>query len=89
MSTLETTAGQALDLRAQRLQGRRILVIGAAAAKSVSRFVGLEWVPIRVNRIYPRALDTPCAPAALYLSSRESSFVTGIALAVDGGRSFH
>jgi len=29
------------------------------------------------------------AHAALYLSSRESSFVTGIALAVDGGRSFH
>jgi NAD(P)-dependent dehydrogenase (short-subunit alcohol dehydrogenase family) len=29
------------------------------------------------------------AHAALYLSSRESSFVTGIVLAVDGGRSFH
>ncbi|MBS0340158.1 MAG: SDR family oxidoreductase [Proteobacteria bacterium] len=29
------------------------------------------------------------ALAALYLSSRESSFVTGIVLAVDGGRSFH
>lgn len=29
------------------------------------------------------------AHAALYLSARESSFVTGIALAVDGGRSFH
>jgi NAD(P)-dependent dehydrogenase (short-subunit alcohol dehydrogenase family) len=29
------------------------------------------------------------AHAALYLSSRESSFVTGVALAVDGGRSFH
>lgn len=29
------------------------------------------------------------ALAALYLTSRESSFVTGIALAVDGGRSFH
>jgi NAD(P)-dependent dehydrogenase (short-subunit alcohol dehydrogenase family) len=29
------------------------------------------------------------AHAALYLSCRESSFVTGIVLAVDGGRSFH
>lgn len=29
------------------------------------------------------------ALAALYLSSQESSFVTGIVLAVDGGRSFH
>lgn len=29
------------------------------------------------------------ALAALYLSSAESSFVTGIALAVDGGRTFH
>jgi len=29
------------------------------------------------------------AQAALYLSSTESSFVTGIVLAVDGGRSYH
>jgi len=29
------------------------------------------------------------AAAALYLSSTESSYVTGAALAVDGGRSFH
>ena len=29
------------------------------------------------------------ALAALYLSSEESSFVTGITLAVDGGRSYH
>ena len=29
------------------------------------------------------------AMAALYLSSAESSFVTGIVLAVDGGRSYH
>jgi NAD(P)-dependent dehydrogenase (short-subunit alcohol dehydrogenase family) len=29
------------------------------------------------------------ALAALYLSSNESAFVTGIALAVDGGRTFH
>ncbi|MDM0041342.1 SDR family oxidoreductase [Variovorax sp. J22G21] len=29
------------------------------------------------------------ALAALYLSSAESSFVTGIVLAVDGGRSYH
>lgn len=29
------------------------------------------------------------AQAALYLSSAESSFVTGIVLAVDGGRSYH
>ena len=34
-------------------------------------------------------LPLEIAHAALYLSSRESSFVTGIALAVDGGRSFH
>lgn len=29
------------------------------------------------------------AQAVLFLTSRESSFVTGVALAVDGGRSFH
>ena len=29
------------------------------------------------------------ATAALYLTSAESSFVTGIAMAVDGGRSYH
>jgi NAD(P)-dependent dehydrogenase (short-subunit alcohol dehydrogenase family) len=29
------------------------------------------------------------ARAALYLTSAESSFVTGIAMAVDGGRSYH
>jgi NAD(P)-dependent dehydrogenase (short-subunit alcohol dehydrogenase family) len=29
------------------------------------------------------------AQAALFLTSAESSFVTGVALAVDGGRTFH
>jgi NAD(P)-dependent dehydrogenase (short-subunit alcohol dehydrogenase family) len=29
------------------------------------------------------------ARAALFLSSAESSFITGVALAVDGGRTFH
>jgi NAD(P)-dependent dehydrogenase (short-subunit alcohol dehydrogenase family) len=29
------------------------------------------------------------AQAALYLTGDESSFVTGAALAVDGGRTFH
>ena len=35
------------------------------------------------------ALPEEIALAALYLSSPESAFVTGIALAVDGGRTFH
>lgn len=43
------------------------------------------------ERYLLRRIGTPeeLADAVLYLSSSESSFVTGVSLAVDGGRTFH
>ncbi len=52
---------------------------GADAASRVGSRYALE----RIAQAHEIAL------AALYLSSHESAFVTGIALAVDGGRTFH
>ena len=48
-------------------------------------------IPAIVNRY---ALGRPAAPeeiaaAILFLTAHESSFVTGVSLAVDGGRTFH
>ena len=48
-------------------------------------------IPAIVNRY---ALGRPAAPeeiaaAILFLTSHESSFVTGVNLAVDGGRTYH
>lgn len=45
--------------------------------------VGLRYALGRIGQ------PLEIAQAALYLSSAESSFVTGIVLAVDGGRSYH
>lgn len=45
--------------------------------------VGSRYALERIAQAHEIAL------AALYLSSNESAFVTGIALAVDGGRTFH
>ena len=38
-----------------------------------------------------KRLGTPSevAEAVLFLTGRESGFITGVSLAVDGGRSFH
>ena len=52
---------------------------GADAASRVGSRYALE----RIAQAHEIAL------AALYLSSTESAFVTGIAMAVDGGRTFH
>jgi NAD(P)-dependent dehydrogenase (short-subunit alcohol dehydrogenase family) len=48
-------------------------------------------VPVNVGNYALRRLATPLeiAQAILFLTGPESSFVTGAALAVDGGRSFH
>jgi NAD(P)-dependent dehydrogenase (short-subunit alcohol dehydrogenase family) len=48
-------------------------------------------IPAIINRY---ALGRPAAPeeiaaAILFLTAHESSFVTGVSLAVDGGRTFH
>ena len=48
-------------------------------------------IPAIVNRY---ALGRPAAPeeiaaAILFLTTHESSFITGINLAVDGGRTYH
>ena len=48
-------------------------------------------IPAIVNRY---ALGRPAAPeeiaaAILFLTAHESSFITGINLAVDGGRTYH
>jgi len=52
-------------------------------AETLRTQVGLRYALQRIGEPLEMAL------AALYLSSEESSFVTGIALAVDGGRSYH
>ena len=54
---------------------------------------GMKGEPLEsLNAAYAlRRIGRPeeIADAALYLMSEESSFVTGVALAVDGGRTFH
>ena len=60
---------------------------------------GLRMLMLDVRNAIARILDRyvikrpgepeEIAQAALYLTSDESSFVTGAALAVDGGRTFH
>lgn len=59
------------------------MVRGAYSEEELNQKVGSRYALGRVG--------TPAeiARAALYLSSDESSFVTGVALAVDGGRSYH
>lgn len=49
----------------------------------VASRVGSRYALDRIAQVHDIAL------AALYLTSNESAFVTGIALAVDGGRTFH
>ena len=46
----------------------------------------LPGSPYAIKRV---ARADELADAILYLTSRESSFVTGVALSVDGGRSYH
>ena len=48
---------------------------------------GIRPVPVAGNGRLVGELEL--ITAAMYLSSRDSSFATGIVLAVDGGRSYH
>lgn len=52
---------------------------------------GAATSPELINRAAMKRMGTPeeMANSILYLSSSESSFTTGIALAADGGRNFH
>lgn len=59
------------------------MVRGGYTAEQLHSQVGPRYALERIGEPQEIAL------AALYLSSAESSFVTGITLAVDGGRSYH
>ena len=59
------------------------MVRGGYSADELRAQVGPRYALERIGE--PQEI----AMAALYLSSAESSFVTGIVLAVDGGRSYH
>lgn len=59
------------------------MVRGGYTALQLQTQVGARYALERIGEPYEIAM------AALYLSSTESSFVTGIVLAVDGGRSYH
>ncbi|MEP6721289.1 MAG: SDR family NAD(P)-dependent oxidoreductase [Variovorax sp.] len=59
------------------------MVRGSYTAEVLREQVGPRYALGRIGEPHEIAL------AALYLSSAESSFVTGIVLAVDGGRSYH
>jgi NAD(P)-dependent dehydrogenase (short-subunit alcohol dehydrogenase family) len=59
------------------------MVRGGYSADQLREQVGPRYALGRIGEPHEIAL------AALYLSSAESSFVTGIVLAVDGGRSYH
>lgn len=59
------------------------MVRGGYTAEQLSAQVGPRYALERIGEAQEIAL------AALYLTSAESSFVTGITLAVDGGRSYH
>jgi NAD(P)-dependent dehydrogenase (short-subunit alcohol dehydrogenase family) len=59
------------------------MVRGGYSAEQLREQVGPRYALGRIGEPHEIAL------AALYLSSAESSFVTGIVLAVDGGRSYH
>ncbi|MFM9927633.1 SDR family NAD(P)-dependent oxidoreductase [Variovorax sp. H27-G14] len=59
------------------------MVRGGYSAEELHARVGPRYALERIGE--PQEI----AMAALYLSSAESSFVTGIVLAVDGGRSYH
>lgn len=59
------------------------MVRGGYSAETLRTQVGPRYALERIGEPHEIAL------AALYLTSAESSFVTGIVLAVDGGRSYH
>jgi NAD(P)-dependent dehydrogenase (short-subunit alcohol dehydrogenase family) len=59
------------------------MVRAGYSAEALRTQVGPRYALERIGEPHEIAL------AALYLSSAESSFVTGIVLAVDGGRSYH
>lgn len=59
------------------------MVRGGYSADALQATVGPRYALQRIGQPHEIAL------AALYLTSAESSFVTGIVLAVDGGRSYH
>ncbi|HSW17873.1 MAG TPA: SDR family NAD(P)-dependent oxidoreductase [Ramlibacter sp.] len=59
------------------------MVRGGYSPKALREQVGPRYALGRIGEPHEIAL------AALYLCSAESSFVTGIVLAVDGGRSYH
>jgi NAD(P)-dependent dehydrogenase (short-subunit alcohol dehydrogenase family) len=68
-------------------RGSPAYVATKGAAVQLARALALDWAPdgIRVNAVCPGLVDTRMLRSVLWLASTASSFVTGVALAVDGG----
>jgi NAD(P)-dependent dehydrogenase (short-subunit alcohol dehydrogenase family) len=89
------TKALAIDLEASNVRANVICPGIIDTPMFRASWEGTPDPDVELGRILDRyVIKRPGQPAdityaALYLSSRESAYVTGTALAVDGGRTFH